>query len=88
MSTPSPRIPADKIFEKIRIGRRGKEFTRIYRLKLRSRSMNDQAERPTICVNLLSSYLSIRQPAEAGHALIWDGSRNYSNRSTFMRNLL
>jgi YegS/Rv2252/BmrU family lipid kinase len=40
--------PADEIFEKIRRGRRGQEFTRIYRLKLRSRSMNDQAEAPNI----------------------------------------
>src|SRR6266478_2257241 len=40
--------PADEIREKIWRGRRGKEFTRIYRLKLRSRSMNDQAEAPSI----------------------------------------
>src|SRR5260370_13724840 len=40
--------PADEIFEKMRRGRRGKEFTRIYRLEWRSRSMNDQAEAPSI----------------------------------------
>src|SRR5437773_12151449 len=40
--------PADEILEKIWRGRGGKEFTRIYWLKLRSRSMNDQAEAPIL----------------------------------------
>src|SRR2546429_1663513 len=40
--------PADEILEKIWRGLRGKEFTRIYWLKLRRRSMNDQAEAPIL----------------------------------------